>query len=179
MHDDLPASPWVQRFAPLIPLGGVVLHLACGNGRHARLLASLGYRVEAVDRNAEALVGLANVPQIAIRIVDLESGSWPYAAESFDGIVVTNYLFRPRLGDLVAALKPGGVLIYETFMVGNERFGMPSNPDFLLCPNELLDRVQQRLAVVAFEQGDIENPKPACVQRLCARMGSGVGRLPT
>lgn len=156
-----------------------MLDLACGNGRHARLLASLGYRVEAADRNAEALAGLANVPRIATHIVDLErSDSWPYAPERFDGIVVTNYLFRPRFDELVTSLKPGGVLIYETFMVGNERFGKPSNPDFLLRPNELLDRVQQRLTVVAFEQGCVDVPKPACVQRICALMDSGVAQLP-
>lgn len=171
MFEDSPPSPWVRRFAPLIPSGGSVLDLACGSGRHARLLAALGYRVEAVDRNAEALASLAGVAGITTRMADLEGGAWPYAAARFDGIVVANYLFRPRLGDLLAALKPGGVLIYETFMLGNEAFGKPSSPEFLLRPGELLDVARPTLSVVAFEQGRVDTPRPAVVQRLCAIAG--------
>jgi SAM-dependent methyltransferase len=177
MHDNLPPSSWVQRFSPLIRRGGVALDLACGKGRHARLLAALGYNVEAVDRDSEALASLADVPEITTRVADLENDSWPYAVECFDGIVVTNYLFRPRLGDLIDMLKPGGVLIYETFMLGNELFGKPSNPEFLLRPGELLEVVRSRLNVVAFEQGRIDMPNPAMVQRICAIAG-GVPVLP-
>ena len=171
MHNSLPPSHWVQRFAPLIPRGGTVLDLACGHGRHARLLAAFGYRVEAVDRDAEALVTLAGVAGITARIADLEGGAWPFAAACFDGIVVTNYLFRPRLNDLIGALKPGGVLIYETFMAGNELLGKPANPEFLLRPGELLEVVRPSLTVVAFEQGRVDNPKPSVVQRICAIAG--------
>lgn len=170
-HDSLPPSSWVRRFAPLIPRGGAVLDLACGHGRHARLLAALGYCVEAVDRNAEALSGLAGIAGITTRAIDLEGSPWPYAAAHFDGVVVANYLFRPRLGALISALKPGGVLIYETFMVGNELFGKPSNPEFLLRPGELLDVVPPSMTVVAFEQGRVDIPKPAFVQRICAVAG--------
>ena len=174
IHDadsSLPPSAWVRRFAPLIPRDGKVLDLACGNGRHSRYLAALGHGVEAVDRDSEALAALAGERGIATRAADLEQGPWPYAAQRFDGIVVTNYLYRPRLGDLLRTLMPGGVLIYETFMVGNEKFGKPSNPDFLLRPGELLDVVRPTLNVVAFEQGRIETPKPAVVQRICAVAG--------
>ena len=166
-----PPSSWVQRFASVIRRGGNVVDLACGDGRHARLLAALGCHVEAVDRNAEALASMDGVVGITTRVADLESDPWPYVAESFDGIVVTNYLFRPRLDDLVGMLKPGGVLIYETFMIGNEAFGKPSNPEFLLLPGELLDVVRSRLSVVAFEQGRIDTPKPAVIQRICAIAG--------
>jgi SAM-dependent methyltransferase len=162
-------SPWVERFLPLIRAGGSVLDLACGNGRHSLLLAEQGYRVEAVDRDSEALAGIgARDPRVGVRIADLEGGPWPYHGSAFDGIVVTNYLFRPLLPMLLNALEVNGVLIYETFMVGNERFGKPSNPAFLLRQGELLDVVRRRLIVVAFEQGEVELPRPAMVQRLCA-----------
>ena len=168
-HMNEKPSPWVERFLPLITAGGPVLDLACGNGRHSLLLAEHGYRVEAVDRDAAALADIAvREPRIAVRTADLEGGPWPYHGSAFDGIVVTNYLFRPLLPMLLNALEVNGVLIYETFMVGNERFGKPSNPAFLLRTGELLDVVRRRLTVVAFEQGEVELPRPAMVQRLCA-----------
>ena len=167
-HSQLAPSAWVCRFAPLIAPGGAVLDLACGQGRHARYLASLGYSVEAVDRDGAALAALAGVAGIATRCADLEAAAWPYAAECFDGIVVSNYLHRPLIAGLLASLRPGGVLIYETFALGNEKLGRPSNPEFLLRPGELLQWVQDRLQVVAFEQGRLELPKPAVIQRICA-----------
>lgn len=106
-------SAWVTRFAPLIAAGGEVLDFACGSGRHARWLVSRGFRVEAADRDAVALELLAGVPHLKVREVDLENGPWPYARQHFDGIVVTNYLFRPRLPLLLTALNPGGVLKRE------------------------------------------------------------------
>ncbi|HSD60374.1 MAG TPA: class I SAM-dependent methyltransferase [Burkholderiales bacterium] len=165
-------SPWVCRWAPLIPPRGRVLDVAAGNGRHARHLAALGYAVEAVDRDAEALAQAAG-PGITTREADLENGPWPYSGRSFEGIVVCNYLWRPLLPRFLDVLAPGGVLIYETFAVGNERYGRPANPDFLLQPGELLEVVRGRLTVMAFEQGCVPRPKPAVVQRLCAVNGSG------
>lgn len=178
-----PATPsaWVQRFAPLIARGGVALDLACGQGRHARLLAGLGHAVEAVDRDAAALAGLAGVPHVATRQSDLEGGPWPFAGRTFSAIVVCNYLHRPLFPLLVEALADGGVLIYETFMRGNERFGRPSNPEFLLRPNELLEAFGPascpQLVVVAFEQGEAAEPKQAVVQRLCAVKSADVSLL--
>lgn len=172
-----PPSPWVTRFAELIAPGGDVLDLACGSGRHSRYLSAHGYRVEAVDKDAAALAGLAAVPGVAVRQADLEAGSWPYFGRCFDGIVVTHYLCRPLLPLLVAALAENGVLIYETFMVGQERYGRPSNPAHLLRPNELLEIVRRRLSVVAFEQGCIDGPEPRVIQRLCASRQS-LARLP-
>ncbi len=87
----------------------------------------------------------------------------------FAGMVVTNYLHRPLFPALLAALEPGGMLIYETFAAGNERFGKPSNPDFLLRPGELLEVARGRLRVLAYEDLEISEPKPAMVQRLAAR----------
>jgi SAM-dependent methyltransferase len=163
------SSHWVERFRPLIKSGGDVLDLACGRGRHSLRLHAAGYRVSAVDRDAGALAEIsARAPGIATRAADLEGAAWPYQGRSFDGIVVTNYLFRPLIPQLLDALAEDGVLIYETFMTGNERFGKPSNPEFLLRPGELLDVVRGRLTVVAFEQGEVATPRPAVVQRLCA-----------
>jgi SAM-dependent methyltransferase len=108
------------------------------------------------------------VAGISTRCTDLEGSPWPYHADRFDGVVVTNYLYRPLAPALLDALRPGGVLIYETFALGNEKLGRPSNPEFLLRPSELLQWVEGRLSVFAFEQGLVERPKPAVIQRICA-----------
>ena len=171
-HQQLSPSPWVQRFSGQIVTGGRVLDLACGQGRHARYLAGLGYQVEALDRDAAALATLAEVPGITTCEADVEGGPWPYHMQRFDGIVVTNYLHRPLLPLLINGLNEGGILIYETFMLGNERYGKPSNPLFLLRPGELLEVVRRRLHVVAFEEGEVELPGPAVIQRLCATRGA-------
>jgi SAM-dependent methyltransferase len=145
-----------------------VLDLASGSGRHARYLALRGHSVEAVDRDPAGLSGLARVSGVSTRCADLENGPWPYEGESFVGVVVVNYLHRPLFPRLLAALTPGGVLIYETFATGNERYGRPSNPAFLLQPGELLEVVRGRLRVIAFEDLYVSDPKPAMVQRICA-----------
>jgi SAM-dependent methyltransferase len=161
-------SLWVQRWAERIPARGSVLDVACGGGRHARWLAAHGYRVEAVDRDQAALRSLAGVSGVTTREADLESGAWPYDGERFDAIVVVNYLHRPLLTLLLASLAPRGVLIYETFAVGNERYGRPCNPEFLLKPGELLQFAHGHLEVIAYENLMIETPRPAVVQRMCA-----------
>lgn len=151
-----------MRWAALVERGPV-LDVACGGGRHARLFADKGMEVVAVDRDAQRLPS-------GIRFVraDLEDGSpWPFAGQRFACVVVTNYLHRPLFPHLAASLDEGAVLIYETFMIGNERFGRPSNPEFLLRPGELLQAFAG-LHVAAFEQGRVERPKAAMIQRLCA-----------
>ncbi len=171
-----PPSAWIRRFLPLIAPGGRVLDLAAGSGRHTRLLREAGHPVLAVDRDAAALrAAFAGDSLCEIKEIDLEDGSPWRLGQGFAGIVVTNYLHRPLFPDLVQALAPGGVLLYATFMLGNERFGRPSNPDFLLRPNELLEVFAGPLTVVAFEQGEV--PRPAMVQRLAAVKG-GLGALP-
>jgi SAM-dependent methyltransferase len=161
------ASPWVQRWAHQVPTEGVVLDLACGYGRHARLFAAQGHRVLALDRDAEALASLADVANIETLQADLEQGAWPLGMQRFAAIVVSNYLHRPLWPHLLAALDHNALLIYETFMLGNEKYGKPSNPDFLLRPGELLQAVNA-MHVLAFEQGRVNSPKAAVVQRICA-----------
>ena len=154
-------SPWVERWAPLIRQG-TVLDVACGRGRHARYFLQRGLNVVAVDRDPQ------EIPGARFLRADLEDGSpWPLAGERFEGIVVTNYLHRPLLATLRDSLAEGGVLIYETFMLGNERYGRPSNPAFLLRPGELLEAFRG-LRVEGFEEGPVAEPKPAVIQRLCA-----------
>ncbi len=167
-HDIETPSPWVRRWAGSIPAGGRVLDVACGRGRHLRYLASLGFAVVGVDRDEQALSALGKVKGADVRVADIEAGAWPFSPGEFDGVVVTNYLHRPIFPHLVGALRPGGVLIYETFALGNERYGRPSNPDFLLEPGELPRRVEP-LSVIAFEQGLVSSPKQAVIQRICAR----------
>ncbi|MES2318922.1 MAG: class I SAM-dependent methyltransferase [Pseudomonadota bacterium] len=162
-------SSWVARWAALLP-PGEVLDLACGGGRHARHLAALGHPVLALDRDAAALLDAAG-PGINTLQCDLEDGvsAWPFAPGRFAGIVVTNYLHRPLFAQLASSLAPDGILIYETFASGNEAFGKPSNPDFLLGEGELLAMAAaQGLRVLAYEDGFSSMPTAAMVQRLCA-----------
>ncbi|MBI3526515.1 MAG: methyltransferase domain-containing protein [Betaproteobacteria bacterium] len=166
-------SEWVARWARTIVPDGEVLDLACGSGRHTRFLASLGFRVCSVDRDPQALGTLTDITGVTVRQVDLENGPWPLADLQFDGVIVTNYLHRPLFPRILDALAPTGLLVYETFAAGNERFGKPSNPDFLLRPGELLDVVRGRLHVVAYEDLEVAMPKPARIQRICA---SGLSR---
>jgi SAM-dependent methyltransferase len=175
-HGHVPTSkpsPWVERFAPLVPAGALVLDIAAGHGRHARFFAARGARVVAVDRDADALSTLQGIARIETRVLDLESGPWPLSDECFDVIVVTNYLHRPSLPSLLAALSDNGLLIYETFARGNEQYGRPSNPDFLLQKDELLRLVEQQLTVVAFEQGVVAAPPSRAVVQRLAAVGPG------
>jgi len=167
---DLPVSPWIERFAPLVPGGGRVLDVAAGGGRHTRFLLERGHRVTAIDVDISGMQDLVDAPRAEIVEADLEDGSpWPYVGQRFAAVVVTNYLYRPLIPNLVSCLGPGGVLLYETFAEGNERFGRPSNLAFLLKPGELLEAVAGRLRVLAFEDLVLDEPRPAAVQRICAR----------
>ncbi|MGF1611260.1 MAG: class I SAM-dependent methyltransferase [Kiloniellales bacterium] len=165
-----PASPWVRRFLELAPQDGPVVDLACGSGRHARLFLARGQAVVALDRDLSRLGELADQPGLEAIEADLEDGSpFPLAGRRFAAMVVVNYLHRPLLPLLIKAVAPGGLLLYETFAQGNERFGRPRNPDFLLTHGELLQAVQGRLRVLAYEDLIVERPRPAAVQRICAR----------
>lgn len=162
-------SPWIERFAPLVAAGARVLDLACGHGRHARLFAARGCHVVAIDRDVAALAILAGETRIETRALDLETGAPVLAGERFDAIVVVNYLHRPLFPQLLAALADDGVLLYETFARGNDAYGRPANPAFLLEPGELLQLIAGRLTPVAFEQGHVSAPdREAVVQRIVA-----------
>lgn len=162
-------SPWIQRFAPLMPAGAPVLDLAAGGGRHARLFLARGHPVTALDRDVAGLEDLRGVPGCEIVQAELEDGSpWPLPGRRFGAVVVTNYLWRPLFPSIIAAVDTGGLLLYETFALGNQAYGRPSNPEFLLKPGELLEAVQGALQIVAYEHGLLERPRPAAKQRICA-----------
>ena len=161
-------SPWVVRFAPLLPAGARALDLACGGGRHARYLMARGARLTCIDRDVSAVAQLANDAEVLQ--ADLEDGRpWPLQGRTFDAVVVVNYLVRPLLPSLIGAVSAGGLLLYETFAVGNERYGRPRSADHLLRAGELLEAVAGQLQVVAYEAGLEDRPSgPRVVERICA-----------
>lgn len=179
LHGLSPASAWIQRFTQLVPVGGRVLDVACGHGRHMRWFAQHGYAVTGVDRDAEALATLTGLGETVC--ADLENGQpWPLAGRQFEAVVVTNYLWRPLLPDVLASVALDGVLLYETFAAGNETVGRPARPEFLLRPGELLQLVGGAgpgWTVVAYENGYEAQPE-RFVQRIAAvRSGQGTGLL--
>lgn len=173
MHGSEAVSPWVARWAHLVPAGGTVLDVACGLGRHTQYFSQLNHPVVLVDRAQAAIESVASkLPSSAQCVTaDIENGPWPFVdsaglPQQFAGVVVTNYLWRALLPTIVASLAPGGVLIYETFAAGNESVGKPSRPDFLLQPGELLAACAE-LRVVAYEDGFVSQPE-RFVQRIVA-----------
>lgn len=186
----LPASEWILRFAPLVPAGARVLDVACGSGRHGRLFLNSGCDITLIDRDLSGVADLADTATLIAH--DLESGpdgadhSWPFSPENpsvspkghFDAVIVTNYLHRPLFPHLCAALRPDGLLLYETFAHGNERFGRPRNPDHLLAPGELL-ALTAPLHVIAYETGlVVRGGESRVIARIIARKGEGISALP-
>jgi SAM-dependent methyltransferase len=168
MADDARGAPlpWIVQWSGLVAPGSTVLDLAAGGGRHAHFFAEQGHRVLAVDRDTSRLPAHANIEPLT---ADLEDGSpWPLTGRRFGAAVVTNYLHRPLMAALLESVEPGGLLLYQTFMEGNERFGKPSNPAYLLRDGELLELVRGKFSVIAYEARPISDPM-AMVQRIAAR----------
>ncbi|MGI9484843.1 MAG: class I SAM-dependent methyltransferase [Geminicoccaceae bacterium] len=186
MRDNLSISPWIQRLLHLVPEGGLVLDLAAGGGRHTAWCLKRGHAVTALDRRIGDLellkmaLGATKRSRLEIIQADLEDGSpWPLTDRRFDAVIVVNYLYRPLFPLLLAALTPGGVLLYDTFAVGQEMYGRPSNPDFLLKPDELLTAVQGRLQIVAYEHGLIDDGEAPAVKQRIAAVNDGSRRALT
>jgi SAM-dependent methyltransferase len=173
-HGHGAVSDWVERFLPGVPAGGCVIDVACGAGRHLRLARRLGHPVLGLDRDVSGLADLAGAEGVEIVAHDLEVAGGlvlPFGARRFAGVVVTNYLFRPLFPVARDLVAEDGVLIWETFALGQERHGKPSNPAFLLGPNELLSPdLVGGLTVVAFEQGETvtASGSPRITQRVVA-----------
>lgn len=164
MHGSGAPSPWLLRWAHLLPPAARVLDVACGGGRHALWLAAQGHIVTGVDRDPLALEALRE--RVETCVADIESGLWPWPGRQWDAVLITNYLWRPLWPTLREAVLPGGLLIHETFAVGNETVGKPARADFLLRPGELLS-VFADWRIVAFEEGFLESPA-RFVQRVVA-----------
>lgn len=164
MHGTESPSAWLQHWTPLLTPAAHVLDVACGAGRHMQWLAKQGHRVQGVDRNPEALARAQAFGTVIC--ADIENGPWPFEGQTFDAVIVTNYLWRPLLPTLIQSVAPGGVLIYETFASGNESVGKPSRPDFLLQPGELL-QATVGLRTIAYEDG-FETSPDRFVQRIVA-----------
>ena len=155
-----PAS-WLIENIGLLPRGRSVLDVASGRGRHALYLAAAGWSVHAVDRDAEALAALRAAAQglcgpVTTETLDLETSPPPsLGVERYGGALVFNYLHRPLMPAIVEAVAPGGVLVYETFTVGQARRGRPTNPAFLLADGELGTLIAP-LAVLRAREGDVD-----------------------
>jgi SAM-dependent methyltransferase len=177
-------SPWIMRWTDLVPHGGQVLDVACGTGRHLNWLTQHPrlLSVTGVDLNIAGALKVA--PNARLLQADIENGPWPLVLEDgepeqFDAVIVTNYLWRPLIPTLLRSLRPGGVLLYETFAIGHETVGRPSRTDFLLRPGELLELCAS-LQIVAYENGFLRSPE-RFVQRIAAvrtPAGSGIGGAP-
>ena len=145
-----------------------MLDIACGQGRHLLWFARRGHPVTGIDRS-ETAVAFASSLGTGV-LADIENNAWPLLAsgtpETFDAVVVTNYLWRPLMPIIQASVAPGGVLIYETFATGNASVGKPSRADFLLQDGELLKAFPE-LRVVAYEHGFMTGPD-RFVQRIVA-----------
>ncbi len=164
MHCTEAPSDWVTRWTPLLTPHSHVLDLACGAGGHMQWLAQQGHHCLGIDRSSEAL-GAAKAFGRVME-ADIEDGPWPLTGQTFDAVIVTNYLWRPLMPRILESLKPQGFLIYETFALGHEKIGKPSRPDFLLKPGELLQTCAQ-MHVIAYEDGYSDQP-PKFVQRIVA-----------
>jgi SAM-dependent methyltransferase len=174
MHGTGAPSPWLLRWAHLMQPRSTALDLACGSGRHVRWLAAAGLSVTAVDRDAEAVAPLSDNAEVIV--ADIESGPWPLGERQFDLVLVTNYLWRPLWPRVLGAVRPAGLLVYETFARGNETVGRPSRPDFLLEPGELL-AVCRDWRVLGYEDGYLDAP-PRFVQRIVAQRPGAAATLP-
>ncbi|MGQ0735226.1 MAG: class I SAM-dependent methyltransferase [Acidobacteriota bacterium] len=157
--DDRPAE-WVVENLPLLPQGLPVLDVAAGAGRHTLFLAAHGWSVHAVDHDEDALRRLLDASRglpgaITTEVRDLEGDRVQLGVEAYGVVVVIHYLHRPLIPAIIAAIRRGGVLIYETFTVAQAARGHPRNPRFLLAPGELPTLVTP-LEILRHREGDFE-----------------------
>jgi SAM-dependent methyltransferase len=158
---------WLVDHEHLVPRTGMALDVASGRGRNAMWLAQRGLDTVAIDRDAAALEELRATAArlnllVRTEIVDLEAGVAEFPVGAYDVIVVVHYLHRPLFPALKHAVRPGGVLVYETFITGQALRGKPTNPAFLLKPGELRALVAP-FEVLVEREGDFEGKMLASV----------------
>ena len=171
---NLAPSSWIMQQAERWPNGSKILDFASGYGRHSMALSSSfpgRFEILATDYNHAALRELAaQFPNVKTLHTDLENTNiWPFADHDFDVVLVTNYLFRPRLPELFRLIRNEGFLAYETFADGNGTYGRPSNPNFLLNDGELPACLPNDFEILDYFHGKIDQPRPAIIQRLAAK----------
>jgi tellurite methyltransferase len=158
---------WLLEHEHLLPHDGDALDVASGGGRNAIWLAQRGLRTLALDRDqsqveqVRAEASRAGLP-LRAEVADLETGAYRWPVDGYDVIVVVHYLHRPLFPELKTALRPGGLLVYETFTRGQAERGKPTNPAFLLELGELRQLVQP-LQIVVEREGDFEGKLLASV----------------
>ncbi len=160
-------SAWIRQHAGTISPGSAI-DVAAGSGRHAFLLADLGFQVTAVDINP-ALSAIYSESSVAFKNLDLEGSHWPLSGQQFDLVVVSNYLYRPNLQALIRLVSPEGYLLYETFGLGNEQYGKPGNPNFLFEENELAWVLGSEFVILDEKFEEVSNPTPAVRAGIFAR----------
>lgn len=163
-----PVSPWILKYGSLIPKERPILDVACGSGRHSFYMQDLGYEVVAVDKDITAINANQFQSNISIFEADLERYLWPFSEQIFSGVIVVNYLWRPLFQNIIDSVVPGGVLLYDTFAQGNEKFGRPRNPDFLLAPEELKNLCRKKFDIIDYFHGVTKSPEPAMRQSIAA-----------
>ena len=162
--------PFIAKWLPDDLKAMNVLDYACGGGRHGKLAMERGAHVTFADIDLEGLSEFAINENVSLLQADLEDERrWPFKGRQYDVVIVTNYLYRPRLSDIFELVKPGGIILYRTFAQGNEVFGRPKNPEFLLQTNELHGVAQKNFSILHYEQGEVDTPNPAVIQRLVAQ----------
>ena len=162
-------SNWVSENYNHIKKKGLILDLACGSGRNGKFLLEKGFDVVFLDRDTSQLDWVPEPFRSQVIKHDLEAGtSWGFSSCSFDAVVVTNYLYRPIFPDLLSIIDEGGVLIYETFSKGNEIYGKPTNPNYLLEPEELIDLVRPSMRLISFKEGYSNEGKESITQKIVA-----------
>ena len=176
---NLTAALWLVDHRHLLPRSGTALDVACGRGRHALWLAAQGFTVQAIDRDADAVIAVnADASRLGLpvtaTVANLEGDDPALGRQAFDVIVVVHYLHRPLFPSLIAALRDGGVLVYETFTRDQALRGKPTNPAFLLEPGEL-QRLVAPLEILATREDDINGQ---CVASVIARRSVGFRHAP-
>ncbi len=149
-----------------------LLDFASGNGRNCIPLSNKNIIVTAIDKDQEKLNKYKNLNNINTICFDLETKEeWPLLREYYDVIIVVNYLFRPKIKKIINLLKKDGFLFYETFSLGNEQYGSPKNPNFLLKYRELLDIFGEELIPLSFYDGKTKYKNISIKQRASFKKG--------